>query len=240
MDWLYIIGIVLSLILFIIAISAIVLYLSFRIKETFREEGKRGVIIVKIAFLIGILFLAGGGFYYLGQAITPTVTPTPTPTVTPTMPSTATPTATPTPTSTPTPTATPTATPTLTPTPTITPSETPKIELVLKVSYPSSIGRRSDITISFTILNPSEYTAHDVNILLSNLFEYFTLKSSTHEVSGNVIKIGNVPPGTVICNLKLTSNVLKPTEVHETVTLIYREMSEPITEEINISITGKP
>ena len=234
MDWLYIIGIVLSLILFIIAISAIVLYLSFRIKETFREEGKRGVTIVKIAFLIGILFLAGGGFYYLGQAITPT------PTVTPTASPTATPTATPTPTFTPTPTATPTATPTFTPTPTITPSETPKIELVLQVSYPSSIGRRSDITISFTILNPSEDTAHDVNILLSNLFEYFTLKSSTHEVSGNVIKIGDVPPGTVICNLELTPTVLKPTEVHETVSLIYREMSEPITEEINISITGKP
>ena len=44
------VGMVFSLILFIIFFSAIVLYLTFRIKETFRAERKRGGLLLKIAF----------------------------------------------------------------------------------------------------------------------------------------------------------------------------------------------
>ena len=51
-----ILGILFALILFIIVFAAIVLYLAFRIKETFREEKKRGILVVKITFLIGLLF----------------------------------------------------------------------------------------------------------------------------------------------------------------------------------------
>ena len=66
-----VIGIVFALILFIIFFAAVVLYLAFRIKETFREEKKRGMLAVKVAFLIGILFLAGGSFYFFAQVLTP-------------------------------------------------------------------------------------------------------------------------------------------------------------------------
>ena len=62
-----ILGIVFALILFIIFSSAVVLYLAFRIKETFRKEKKRGIGAAKIAFLIGILFLAGGSFYFFAR-----------------------------------------------------------------------------------------------------------------------------------------------------------------------------
>src|SRR4030042_4005930 len=64
-----VIGIVFALILLIIFFSAIVLYLAFRIKETFRKETRKGFTIVKIGFLIGILFLAGGMFYFFASTL---------------------------------------------------------------------------------------------------------------------------------------------------------------------------
>jgi hypothetical protein len=55
----------------IIAFSAIILYLSFRLKETFRDDKSLKMQIAKSFFLIGMLFLAGGVFYFFAQAISP-------------------------------------------------------------------------------------------------------------------------------------------------------------------------
>lgn len=225
-----ILGIVFALVLFLIAFSAIILYIAFRVKEALREEGKRGVTVVKVAFLIGTLFLAGGGLYFFGRVITQT----PISTVTPT------PTATPKPTTTPLPSPTPTPSlplPTITETP--TPSETEKPRLTLTVTYPSRVRIRSKFTVTFTIINPTETTVHDVTIHLSMLLEQFSVESSSHKLVGNVIEVGEAPPGTIICQLNLISPT-KPTKAHETVTLTYREMSKPITQEIEIAVTGKP
>ncbi len=85
-----IIAIVFTLILLLVFFSAVVLYLSFRIKETFRKESKKGTNIIKTAFLIGILFLAGAIFYFSAATLTntnqPTPTASPTPTTNPTKP----------------------------------------------------------------------------------------------------------------------------------------------------------
>jgi len=197
LDTLSILGIIFALILFIIAISAIILYLAFRIKETFREEGRKGMTVVKIAFLVGTLFLAGGSLYYFGRVLVPASTPA------------------------------------------STQEETKKPKLILTVSYPSRVRINSKIIISFTILNPTEYTAHNVNIQAGTLFEYFNLESSTHEVIGNVINVGDVPKGSVICSLELTSP-RKPTEIHETVSLTYLEMEQTVDQKIDIVVTGKP
>jgi hypothetical protein len=62
-------GIVAALVLFIVVFSAIVLYLAFRIKETFREGRGRGIVTAKVAFLVGVLFLTGAGFFFLAQAL---------------------------------------------------------------------------------------------------------------------------------------------------------------------------
>lgn len=229
LDTLSILGIIFALILFIIAISAIILYLAFRIKEIFREEGRKGMTVVKIAFLVGILFLAGGSLYYFGRVLVPASTPT----------STVTPFLSPTPTPSPSPAPTAIVTPSPSPTPTSTPEETKKPNLVLTVSYPSKVRIGSKITISFTILNPTEYTAHNVSIQAGTLFKYFSLKSSTHEVIGNVINVGDVPKGSVICSLELISP-RKPTEIHEIVSLIYLEMERTIDQKIDIVVTGKP
>lgn len=64
-----ILGVGIAITFALIALSAITLYLSFRIKETFREDKRTGVQIAKIGFIIGTLFLASGMFYFFGQAL---------------------------------------------------------------------------------------------------------------------------------------------------------------------------
>lgn len=192
LDW-TILGIVFALILFIIVFSAIVLYMAFRIKEAFREEKRRGILVAKIGFLIGILFLAGGSFYFFAQTLTPT-----------------------------------------------TPSnQTTKPELTLTISYPSEATRNTQITISFTITNLTEYTAHDAVIQANQLFEHFSVISSTHELTGNTVNIGDIPPGTTVSSLQLKSPKI-PREVSDNITLTFTEMSKPITQQISISVKGGP
>ena len=242
-----IVAIVFALILLIVFFSAIVLYLLFRIKETFRKETRRGATIVKIVFLIGTLFLAGGIFYFLANSMTNIETPNPTATPEPSPTPFATPTATtiqPTPTNTVNPSPTLSPFPTSTPTPTITPtashSPTPSpdsIELSLSVGYPSTVNFDTQITMSITIINPTELTAHDAIIQTNSVFQSFSVLSSTYPVVGNVINIGNITPGTTTITLELLSPE-KPTEVNDTITLVYQEMADSVTSQITIRVRG--
>jgi len=189
-----ILGIVFALILFIIIFSAVILYLAFRIKETFREEKRRGVRIAKIAFLIGVLFLAGGSFYFFANTLTPAP-----------------------------------------PSPPLNENGKPQLSLI--ISHPSKVKMNTKIIIGFTITNPTEYTAHDVVIQTNVLFEYFSIVSSTHDVIGNIVKIGDVQSGTTVSSLELTSPD-RPRDVQDTITLTFKEMDQPITEGISISVSG--
>jgi len=236
-----VIGIVFAIILFIIFFAAVVLYLSFRIKETFREEKKRGFLVVKVAFLIGILFLAGGSFYFFAQILSPSspnpvtqpenstdVTPSPEP-ENPIDNSTS-----------PEPIPEPEPEPPINDTP--SPNDTTtdgRPELSLIISYPSRIKMNTEITMTFSITNPTEYIAHDVVIQTSILFEYFNLVSSTHKVTGNAIEISDISPGTTICSLSLVASN-RPGEMRETIILIFNEMTEQISQEVSISVTGGP
>jgi hypothetical protein len=203
-----VIGIVFAIILFIIFFAAVVLYLAFRIKETFREEKKRGMLAVKVAFLIGILFLAGGSFYFFAQILTPQSS----------LPDTTPPDS------------------SLPDTPLPTSNETGKPELVLSISYPSRTRMNTVITITFTITNPTEYTAHDVVIQTNLLFQDLEIVSSTHQITGNVIEIGDVSE-TTINSLQLRAPS-KPKQIDDTITLTFKEINEPITQQISISVTG--
>jgi len=197
-----IIGIVFAIILFIIFFAAVILYLSFRIKETFREEKKRGMLVVKIAFLIGILFLAGGSFYFFAQILSPSA-------------------------------------PSPAPLPPSNGNEEPKPELFLLISYPSEIRMNNQLTMTFTITNPTEYTAHDVIIQTNSIFENFNLISSTHDVTGNIIEIGDISSGTTFSSLELIAES-KPGVINENITLTFGEMNQPITKDISISVRGGP
>ena len=191
------VGVVFSLILFIIFFSAIVLYLGFRIKETFRDENKRGSTIIKLVFLIGVLFLTGGSFYFFARTLQNMGGQTPGP----------------------------------------TPGPTPVLSLT--VSYPYSVRVNTRVTVSFTVINPSTSTAHGANIQAPLLLSNFMIQSSTHEIVGNVIKIGDVPQGTTIVSLEL-STPNKPGTVTDTVSLLYQESTSPETQEISISVRGGP
>lgn len=212
-----VIGIVFATILFIIFFAAIVLYLAFRIKETFREEKKRGMLAVKVAFLIGILFLAGGSFYFFAQVLTPQSS---LPDTTPPDNS-----------------SSNTTLPETPPPSNETETENGNPELAMSVSYPSRTKMNTKITMTFTITNPTEYTAHDVVVQTNVLFEQFNAVSTTYERTGNAIEIGDVPSGTIIVSLELTAPS-KPQQMGDTITLTFKEMNEPITQEISISVTG--
>ena len=229
-----IIAIVFALILIIIFFSAVVLYLSFRIKETFRKETRRGATIAKTAFLIGILFMAGGIFYFFANTLTninqPNPTGSPFPSASPT-PGT---TSSPLPTNSPSPTINPTPTTTLQPTPSTSPTLSPSTPK-LSVAYPPTGRMNSIITITITIINPTATTLHSASIETNILFQEFTLQSSTSTVVGNVIVIGDLPTGTTIVSLTLqTQN--RPRDVVDTLSLVYQEMTEAITQQISISI----
>ncbi|MDP2968609.1 MAG: hypothetical protein Q8P64_05305 [Deltaproteobacteria bacterium] len=189
------VGVVFSLILFIIFFSAIILYLAFRIKETFREEKKRSSTVIKMVFLIGILFLAGGSFYFFANILQNMAGPTPTPGPTPV--------------------------------------------LSLTVSYPSSARVNTRVTVSFTVINPTTTTAHGATIQAPVLLANFVIQSSTHNIVGNVINIGDVPPGTTIASLELSAPN-KARTVTDTVSLLYQESTAPVTQEISISVRGGP
>jgi len=93
------------------------------------------------------------------------------------------------------------------------------------------------ITMTFTITKPTEYTAHDVVIQTNEILQKFGLVSSTHEIVGNAIEIGDVPE-TTICSLELSAPS-KPGQIDDSVTLTFKEMNEPLTQEISISVTGR-
>jgi hypothetical protein len=173
------------------------LYLAFRIKETFRKETRKGFTIVKIGFLIGILFLAGGIFYFFANTIGNITQPNPVPT---------------------------------------SPS-TPYLNLTL--SYPPSVTFNANCTVSFTVINPTNATAHGATIQASLFFAEFVIQSSTHEVVGNVVNVGDIPPGTTLVSLGLSAPN-KPGTVSDTVGLLFQEMTAPVTQTITISVEGVP
>jgi len=106
----------------------------------------------------------------------------------------------------------------------------------MSISYPSRTRMNTVITMTFTITNPTEYTAHEVVIQTNVLFQDLEIISSTHQITGNVIEIGEVSETTII-SLQLRASS-KPKQIDDTITLTFKEMNEPITQQISISVTG--
>jgi hypothetical protein len=201
-----------------------ILYLAFRIKKTCKET-RRGATIAKIGFLIGILFLAGGIFYFFANTLTniaePNPTASPTPTISPS----------------PSPTASPLPSPPDTPSPTATPTPTPTPTLILSVSAPSQIRMNTLISVSFTISNPTDSIAHGAYIETEGIFADFAVQSSTYEINGDVINIGDVPSGTTIVFIDLVSPDSAGTFTY-TIALNFQEMTAPVTKGITILVRG--
>ncbi len=62
-----IIGTVLALAVAILLLSGLALYVAFRVRETLCDEKGGGTRTVKVALLIGMLFLSGGVFYFFAS-----------------------------------------------------------------------------------------------------------------------------------------------------------------------------
>jgi hypothetical protein len=320
-----IIGIVFAIILLIIFFSAVVLYLAFRIKETFRKEKRKGFTIVKIGFLIGILFLAGGIFYFFANTLgnIPQSNPVPEASSSPYLNLTVSnqPAVTPNtifvvsftvinPTEATAHGATIQAnlffvafeiqssthevlgnvvnigdvapgttivalellapnkpgtvsdkvnllyqemiapviqeitisvqggsTETPFPTPSPTPPATSFIPPDFSIAYPSAVSVNTAFTMSFTIRNTNDITIQGATIEAKEVFANFAIVSSTREIVGNVVNLGEVPPGTTIIALELLSSS-KPGTVSDTVSLLYQEMTAPVTQQVTISVRG--
>ena len=234
-----IIAIVFAIILILVFFSAVVLYLSFRIRETFRKETNRGAKIALTLFLIGILFLAGAILYYSAATLTnPEQTNQPTPTVTPTNQPTPKPTN---------PNLQPTLSPTPipsnngdqpTPTPILTPTQNPNQTATFTVFYPSSTTLNSQIALTFTIINPSSLTYKNAVIQTNTLFQSFTVLSSTDTINANIIEIGDLSPGTTTVTLQLGAPN-RPGTFTDTATLIYQNIQNELTQQIAITVRGR-
>lgn len=71
-----IVGTVLALAVAILLLSGLALYVAFRVRETLRDERGGGARAAKVAFLIGLLFLSGGVFYFFASGFNATGTNT--------------------------------------------------------------------------------------------------------------------------------------------------------------------
>lgn len=65
------VGTVLALAIAILLLSGLALYVAFRLRETLRDEKGGNTRAVKVAFLIGLLFLSGGVFYFFASGFNP-------------------------------------------------------------------------------------------------------------------------------------------------------------------------
>jgi hypothetical protein len=142
-----------------------------------------------VAFLIGILFLVGGGFYFLAQTLYHN------------------------------------------------PNGGGNPALTFNVSYPSSVRGNQNFTIDFVIANPNTYTANGTVIDTGNLFLDFKVTSSNKPITGNVIMVGQVPSGSTVITVGLTAPQ-RPAAYHYTIYLSYIGASQPIPQQIFISVTG--
>ena len=225
-----IIAIVFTIILLLVFFSAVILYLSFRIKETFKKTNRTAK-IVQTAFLIGLLFLAGAILYYSAATLSnqnqPSHTPTPNTTQQPTN--------TPIPSTTTQPNPTPTNNPNQ-PTPTQTP--TPGQPITFSVFYPSSTTLGSQITLTFTAINPTSATYKNAVVQTNTLLQSFTVISSTKPINANIINIGDLPPGTTTVTLILQAPN-RPDTFTDNATLIYQGIQNPPTQQITITIRGR-
>jgi hypothetical protein len=239
-----VIAIAFAFILLLIFFSAVVLYLSFRVKETFRKESKRGSNIVKIIFLIGALFLAGAIMYFSATTIATiqqnqATTNTPTPTAT----------ASPNPSTVPSPAINPTNTnpssgPTTSPSPTpllpqTSPTPTPNSATASfsVFFYPSPAAKTSPTAMTMSIINPSSATLRNAVIQTNTLFSFFSTTDSRVNVNAGTISLGDLPSGTTVITIQLQA--LKVGQLDDTLSLVYQSIQNPVIEQISIRIIGK-
>ncbi|MBI3840952.1 MAG: hypothetical protein HY297_03230 [Thaumarchaeota archaeon] len=216
-----IVGTVLAIAIAIILLSGLALYISFRVKETFREERGRGARVAKVGLLVGLLFLSGGVFFFFSSGFSQ-----PGPTNDSSSGSTSTISG-------------------VTTTTTVTQSGS---VVGMSVSYPSRVSAGSSVSISFTLVNNGASTPTGASIDVGSLFYPFSVSAATKcnpqctptTWSGSVVQVGDLTPGVTVVTLSLTAPS-QPQQYSDTVTLYYVGTTQQITANISIQvISGHP
>lgn len=233
------IGTVLAVSIAIILLSGLALYVAFRLRETLREERGGGARAAKVAFLIGLLFLSGGVFYFFasgfgaqgGNTLTSTTTSISVSTTTDTSTSSSSSSST---------SASTTSTFTTT-------ASAPGSSLQMTVSYPTSVGVGAGFYIQFTVYNNGPSSIAGGSIDVGSLIYTFSITNATMcnpqcsaaTWSGSLIDIGTVNPGATILTLGVKAPA-QPAQYSGTATLYYQGVSQPTTVTIAIRVSGRP
>lgn len=247
-----IVGTVLAIAVAIILLSGLALYVAFRVRETLRDEKGRGARAAKVAFLIGLLFLSGGVFYFFASGFgaqnqatsqgttsqsssassSATVLPTKS-SVTSLATSSSTATLT-------------TSTSVLTTTSTTTASA-PGSPVTIQVTYPSTVSSGSGFYLQFTVYNSGSAPASGATLDLGSVIYTFTVVNATvcnpqcapAPWSGSIVTVGTVNPGATVVNVGLRAPA-QPTQFSGTTTLYYQGEPQPTSATITIRVTGRP
>ncbi len=235
------IGTVLAVSIAIILLSGLALYVAFRLRETLRDEKGGGARAAKVAFLIGLLFLSGGVFYFFASGFNPQNGGSSTLTVT-TGSGASTSTSTSSSSST-----TSTSTTTSSTSTVSTTASAPGSSLSMSVSYPSSVGAGAGFYIQFTIYNNGASPVSGGSIDVGNLIYTFTINNATEcnpqcaaiTWSGSVINVGTVNPGATVVSIGVKAPA-QPTQYSGSASLYYQGVTQPTTVTVTIRVTGHP
>ena len=243
-----IVGTVLALAVAILLLSGLALYVAFRVRDTLREEKGGGARAAKVAFLIGLLFLSGGVFYFFASGFNAsggnpsgtlaTVTSSTTSFTSSTTQSSA---------------ATTSSSPSTSSSTTVSTATSPSVTstgggpVSMQASYPGSVSVGQGFYIQFSIYNSGSTALTGVSLDLGSVSITFTIMNattcnpscSTTAWSGGVVDIGNLNPGSTVVQVGLKAPS-SPAQFSGQATLYYQGETQPLSVTVTMRVTGKP
>ena len=237
-----IVGTVLAFAVAILLLSGLALYVAFRIRETLRDEKGGSARTVKVAFLVGLLFLSGGVFYFFApgfnvsgessstQVTSASTTATSSVLLSSTSASTSS-----------------TSTPSTTSTTVTTTTTAVGGTVTMSVAYPSAVGVGQGFYIEFSVYNSGSTALTQASIDVGSLGISFIILNATMcnpqcsvtSWSGSVVNLGSLNPGatTVTLGVKAPSS---PTQFSGQSALHYQTQTQAIVVTITIRVSGRP
>lgn len=232
-----IVGTVLALAIAILLLSGLALYVAFRVRETLRDEKGGGARAAKVAFLIGLLFLSGGVFYFFasgfnvqgGNTSSTLSTSASSTSSSGTLTSTST---------------------TSTMTSQTSTSSTTRAQGVSMPapSCPSRVTAGATFTCSIYIYNQGSTTFSSATIVSSGDFSKFSFLGCMESVNGgpatsvsttgNSIAVGNLVPGTTVLTLTVQAPSQSGQYSNSVLTLNAPGLSSPISVTFSIQVTA--
>lgn len=230
------VGTVLAIAIAILLLSGLALYVAFRVRETLRDERGGSARLVKVSFLIGLLFLSGGVFYFFaagfagaGSGSTQSVSSISTVSTSATSVTSA---------------STSTASSSST---TFTTTSVAGGSASMSVTYPSSVNVGEGFYVQFSIYNSGSGPLNSVSLDLGSLGLTFKVVNATlcnpgcspASLSGSVVEIGTLNPGSTILTVGLKAPS-SPAQFSGSASLNYQGEAQPVTVTVTIRVSGRP